>query len=94
MRRSTQRQPLSPRDFATQAGEIESELRLAREVRDLWLSHAKGLGKDRTAELQRQVNRLQSDLDDLRRRARRTDSNRRGGSAGGGSGTVGQAWGD
>lgn len=91
MTRSTQRQPLSPRDFATQSREIEAELSLVREVRDLWVRQARGIGKDRTLDFQRQITRLEGDLDGLRR-ARRTESKRTGGPAAGAHGTVGQPW--
>lgn len=94
MRRSKKRQSLSPRDFATQSNEIEAELSLVREVRDLWIEQARGIGKDRTGEFQRQINRLESDLDELRRRARRTNIERMSSDRERPGGTVGQAWGD
>ncbi len=91
MTRSTQRQPLSPRDFATQSHEIEAELSLVREVRDLWVRQARGIGKDRTLDFQRQITRLEGDLDGLRR-ARPAESNRAGNLPAGARGTVGQPW--
>lgn len=94
MRRSKQRQPLSPRDFTTQANELETELTIAREVRDLWLKRARGIGKDRTSEFKQQIARLEDDLDDLRRRAQQTEGKRMGDSPPGASGMMGQAWGD
>lgn len=95
MRRSKRRQALSPRDFAAQSNEIESELLLVREVRDLWIEQARGIGKDRQPEFQRQIDRLEQDLDELRKRARRTDNGRVGtNETGNAAGTVGQAWGD
>ncbi len=94
MKRSKKRQSLSPRDFATQSNEIQTELSLVREVRDLWLQQAQGLGKDRQPEFQRDISRLEKDLEELRRRARKTENKRVGDGHPHGGGTVGQAWGD
>lgn len=94
MRRSKQQQPLSPRDFATQSNEIETELSFVRHVRDQWIEKARGIGKDRTGEFKRQISRLEGDLDELRRRARRTEGERLPDRGPDNPGMAGQAWGD
>jgi len=93
MKREKPRQTLSPRDLATQSSEIEAELSLAREVRDLWIRQARGIGKDRTLEFQRQIARLEGDLHDLRQGARRREGKRLGNPPPCTHGIAGQAWG-
>ena len=88
------RQPLSPRDFSTQTNEIEAELALVRATREIWLARARGIGRDRTSEFDRDIARLEGAREALRRRARHTANSRVSKDEGHSGGPMSQAWGD